>query len=296
MAFIVLLAIVLIIALIAFCASALATDPTEKKLGMIATLVVGGIIIGVLTAGCSIHQVENGHIGIAKEFGSLVGTTNEGIAFTAPWQSLAEVSVQNEIRNYDMTGGNSAVSSDSQAVFLTVQVNYVLQRDKAVSLYRETGGDFVARILDPAVYQNTKAVTARYKAIDFAKNRDQIRTKIEEAIGVEVEPHGLVIQNVTLKNVDFTEALSHAIEQTVEAEQQAKRAEAQVKIKEAEAQQVIATAFGEAKAQKLRQRTLTPMLLQQQAIEKLNPNVQVIICPPRSFCVPNSQPLPTPGQ
>jgi regulator of protease activity HflC (stomatin/prohibitin superfamily) len=214
---------------------------------------------------------------------------------TAPWQSLEEVSVQNERRDYDMTGGNAAVSSDSQAVFLIVQVNHTLERGQAVALYRETGGHFIDRILDPAVFQNTKEVTAKFKAIEFAKNRERIRREIEVAIQEEVGEHGLRINNVSLKNVDFTEALSRAIEQTVEAEQQAKRAEAQVKIKQAEAEQAIATARGQATAQRLRQRTLTPLLVQQQAIEKLNPNVQVIICPPRTVCIPNTGPLPDTG-
>jgi len=49
---------------------------------------------------------------------------------------------------------------------------------------------------------------------------------------------------VALKNVDFTKALSKAIEQTVEAEQQAKRAD----IVQAEAEQKIAQARGVAEA------------------------------------------------
>ena len=293
MPFIVLTVIVAIVGLILVVGSLMSPSP---KLGIAGTIIAMGFVMVILFVGCSAHQVENGHIGIVKEFGSLVGTTDEGIAWTAPWQSLAEVSVQNELKTYDMTQTNSAVSSDSQAVFLIVQVNYVLQRSKAVPLYRETGGDFIHRILDPAVYQNTKAVTARYKAIDFAKNRDEIRRGIETAIGEEVEPHGIQVVNVSLKNVDFTDALSKAIEQTVEAEQQAKRAQAQVEIKVAESAQVVATARGDALAQRLRQRTLTPQLLQQQAIEKLNPNVQVIICPPRSVCIPNSGAFPDPGK
>lgn len=256
--------------------------------------VLGGIVLLIgATIMFSAHTVENGHIGIVKRFGSLVGTTGEGLVWTAPWESLDEVSVQNELRSYDMTSDNAAVSSDSQAVFLIVQVNYSLDRAEAVSLYRETGGHFVDRILDPAVYQNTKAVTAKYKAIDFAKNRDKIRQEIETAVGSEVTGHGLVVNNVTLKNVDFTEALSRAIEKTVENEQQAKAADAQVKVKQAEAQQAIAEARGQATAQRLRQRTLTPLLIQQQAIEKLNPNVQVIVCPPRTVCIPNGVPLDT---
>ena len=49
----------------------------------------------------SFATVENGHIGIVKQFGSLVGTTGEGLAGHAPWQTVSEVSVQNELRTYD---------------------------------------------------------------------------------------------------------------------------------------------------------------------------------------------------
>jgi regulator of protease activity HflC (stomatin/prohibitin superfamily) len=265
-----------------------------------AVLAASLLIAGIVTMFFSTDQVENGHIGIKKQFGSLVGTTGEGLVFHAPWQSVSQVSVQDEKRIYKMgnqvqegtLGVNvamgSAVSQDSQAVSLLLQVNYSLQRDKAVVLYRETGGNYLPRVLDNAVAQAAKANTAAFKAIDFAGNREKVRANIEKALNSEVEPRGILINNVSMVDVGYSDTLAQAVEQTVEAEQQAKRAEAQVRIKEAEAQQAIAEARGAATAQRLRQRTLTPLLIQQQAIEKLNPNVQVIICPPRTVCVPNA--------
>jgi regulator of protease activity HflC (stomatin/prohibitin superfamily) len=197
--------------------------------------------------------------------------------------------------------GNSAVSSDSQAVSLIVQVNYSLDRGKAVDLYTETGGHYVERILDPAVFQYTKEDTAKYQAIQFAQNREKIRTEIEQKLSADVGKKGINIQNVTIKNVEFSRALTEAIEQTVEARQQAARAEAQVQIKRAEADQAIAVARGQAVAQKLRQKSLSPLYLQalaldnqRLAIEKLNENVRLIVCPPRTVCIPNST-VGTPG-
>lgn len=277
----------------------------------------GGIAVSLvawvgLTALLSFHTVENGHIGIVKQFGSIVGTTGEGLVNTAPWQNLTQVSVRNELRTYTMDsrqagGQGAAVSRDSQPVFLVVQVNYSLVRAGAVDLYKETGGEYVERILDPAVFQITKEVTAQFKAIDFAANREKIRQEIEARLQQEVGKVGALeaikINNVSLKNVDFTAALSAAIEQTVEAEQQAKREQAKVQISEAQARQKVAAAEGEARsnvvraqgearANRLRQQSLTPLLVQQQAIEKLNPNVQIIVCPPRTVCIPNTGALP----
>lgn len=291
--------------------------------GLLASRVVatgGGLIAGgtvaavavlflVVTAFCATDTVSAGNIGIVKQFGNLVGTTGSGLVTHAPWKSVSAVSVRNELRTYDMGGGNSAVSSDSQPVYLTVQVNYSLQRAGAVQVYKNTGGQFVERILDPAVYQDTKEVTAGYRAVDFAQNREQIRQKIEQKlqgdVGTIVDENthkripAITINSVALKNVDFTPALKQAIEQTVEANQQAKRAQAQVAIKQAEADQLVAEAKGKAEAtltqaradaesNRLKQRTLTPLLVQQQAINKLNPNVSVIVCDSGKQCIPNT--------
>ena len=73
-------------------------------------------------------------------------------------------------------------------------------------------------------------------------------------------------------------------------------AEANQKIAQAkgEATANVERARGDATANRLRQKSLTKLLIQQLAIEKLNPNVQVIVCPPQSVCIPNSGVVPNP--
>jgi regulator of protease activity HflC (stomatin/prohibitin superfamily) len=262
-------------------------------------LVIGLVLLVVVTGFESVTTIDPGHIGIKKSFGKLVGTTGNGWVTHSPWTSVASLSVQNTLREYDMTGSNSAVTADSQPVFMTVQVNYQVDRNKAVNLYQSTGGDFVNRVLDPNVYQLTKAVTANYTATQFAQNRDTIRARIEKALSRAVKPQGIQINNVSLKNVQFTTALQAAIERTVEATQNAKREQAQVQVVQAEAQQRVAEAKGKAEAtiaearaaaeaQHLQNKTLTPLLVQKEAIDKLNPNVQVIVCAQGKVCVPQA--------
>lgn len=328
MGWFILTALAIIVILGALVGRGIAVSP-QGKLTSVGVMVGAVIVWAGITALLCFHTVENGHIGIIKQFGALVGTTGDGPAFIAPWKSLAEVSVRNEIRTYHMddrggAGGadvasGSAVSSDSQPVFLDVQVNYSLIRGGAVDLYQETGGQYVQRILDPAVFQDVKEATAKFKATDFAANREVIREdiekKVQQSVGTVVDENGktleaIRINSVSLKNVDFTEALSQAIEQTVEAEQQAKRETAKVKISQAQADQKVATAEGDkkaaiqqaqgqaqstlinaqadAKANRLRARYLTKLLVQNNAIEKLNDKVTMIVCPPKTTCIPNS--------
>jgi regulator of protease activity HflC (stomatin/prohibitin superfamily) len=272
---------------------------------------IGGIVVPValiLLFGAfkSFHTVDNGHIGIVKQFGEVVDTTGDGFVTTMPWQNLHEVSVKREVRKYNMTNSGenligSAVSKDSQPIFIELVVDYSLDRTKAVELYKETGGEYVERLLDPAVPQLTKEVTSQYKATEVAGKRGEIRTKIVESLEREMEVLGILINQVSIPQFSPTRELSKAIEETVVAGQQAQRAEAQVAIKEAEARQVAAAAKGEAdanraraigeadaiklkaqadayatrvKGQALRN---NPSVLTLESINKLNPQVQLIV-------------------
>jgi regulator of protease activity HflC (stomatin/prohibitin superfamily) len=261
--------------------------------------VVGFVLFLVITAFATTDTVQNGHIGIVKQFGSLVDTTGEGLVTHYPWQSVSPVSVQDELKTYDMNQAGSAGSKDNQPVFLVVQVSYRVDASKAVDLYRATGGHFVERYLDPATYEHTKAIFAKYAATNVLANRERIRRRIEKAINKEMAPKGILIKGITLKNIHFTPALSKEIERTVRAKQRAKREEAQVAVVRHQAEQRVANATGKAKAIKIKadadaysyrvkQRSLSPLLIQQQAIDKLNPNVQVIVCPTGTTCVPQA--------
>jgi prohibitin 2 len=255
-------------------------------------------LLVAITACSSVATVDNGHIGILKEFGPVVGTTGNGVVVHAPWQDLHEVSVQNEIREYNMTneGENaigSAVSSDTQEIFVKLIVDWTLLQSKAVDLFKITNGHYIERKLDPAVPQIVKSITAKYKAIQIATHREQIRREIHDALNDELEPQGIRINVVSLPNFSPTKTLLQAIEETVQAEQNTAREQAKVALLKAQADQAIETARGvaesnlvkaNAEAQAIRAQGAAlrqnPQVLALRSIEKLNPNVQVIYTPP----------------
>jgi regulator of protease activity HflC (stomatin/prohibitin superfamily) len=308
---------------------ALGATAAGARLGGIAA-VAGSIVVWAFMSFLFMaHTVDNGHVGLVKQFGPVVDTTEAGFVMVAPWKDLESISVQDETFTYVMDerqegGSGSAVSSDSQPVYLIVQVRNRLVNDteKLVELYRAFGGHHKERLVDPAVFNLTKEQTAGYKAINFAANRGRIRRQIEDALSTELEDHGIEVVEVTIKNVDFTDALSKAIEGTVEAQQiaaqeQAKvaqetaKAQQAIEIAKGDAQSAITRAQGEASAERvraradadaafLRRKNLNPLLVQWEAIQKLNPNTTLIVCPPRTICVPNSlqqaAPVPEPEQ
>lgn len=91
---------------------------------------------------------------------------------------------------------------------------------------------------------------------------------------------GFIIQQFT-SNLDYPstfktsiEAKNGAVQKALQAENEVKTAEAQAKISiaqaEGKAQSILINARAEAESNRLRQQTLTPLLLQQMYIDKWN--------------------------
>ncbi len=273
-----------------------ADEPTGNgRLISLGSLVGGAILAALLTAFFSFHTVAAGHAGIVKQFGDIVGQTGSGLVTTAPWQSLDEVSLQIESRTYAMDGGDgrgAAVSRDSQAIYVTATLNYQVDPGQVLDLYRETGGHFQSRLIDPRVPQTLKSVTAEYKAIEVAANREKIRRETQQRLDEQLEKDSIRVTDFLLTNIDFTPEFSKAIEETQVAEQNAKREQANVQKARFEAQQKIAEAQGEAQAIRIRGRAIrqNPQVVQLNAIEKLNPNVQLIVPENSTLVLPGIDP------
>lgn len=98
--------------------------------------------------------------------------------------------------------------------------------------------------------------------------RSELKNEIDGELKTRLEKYGIRIDDVSLVNIAFSPEFAKSIEAKQIAEQEAKKADyvAQKAIKEAEAE--VNRAKGNAEAQRLQRETLTPALLQKQAIEK----------------------------
>jgi prohibitin 2 len=153
-----------------------------------------------------------------------------------------------------------AGSHDLQKVTTAVTVPYNLIDSSAPIFYREYGTieNFEAAILDPAIQESVKAVTANFSATDLVKKRETVRDEIEAAIRSLVAaamkskgaPGTIQIGRATLDNLDFTPKFAAAIEAKVKAGQDAERArnEGAKLIAEAEGESQSMRAKAEAEA------------------------------------------------
>jgi regulator of protease activity HflC (stomatin/prohibitin superfamily) len=122
-----------------------------------------------------------------------------------------------------------------------------------------------------------KAVMAQYTAEELITKRGEVKAGVDVALTSRLSTYHLAVDDISLVHVHFSERFSDAVEAKQIAEQEVKRAEfiALKAVKEAEAK--VNLAKGEAQAQQLIQATLTPELLQKQAIEQWNGNLPLIV-------------------
>lgn len=270
-------------------------DAVPKGAGFAAMAVVS-ILQVVLFFFASVHFVDARNVGVVRTFGSIKGQIGEGMQFTWPWQSVEEWDVRLKVVEPDTTCSNGAQkcmdagSVDIQDVYIQGVLNIEVDPRDVQELARNIGRSYEDTIVRNRLYQVVKQTTATYKAQDILAAREEIRTKVREAMQVELESYSIHVQDFLITNIDFRNEFKTAIEQKTQAEQQALTAENVVRIKEAEARQKAATAQGEADslritaegqaaANNLINQSLTPALIQFQSIQKLAPNVQLMVVP-----------------
>jgi hypothetical protein len=126
-------------------------------------------------------------------------------------------------------------------------------------------------------------VVNSYTADELISNRELFELKVRSVLVKQLEPEGFILSQFTSNLVypetfkKAIEAKNNAVQAALTAENKVKQAEAEAKIKvataEGNAQAMLTRAKAEAEANRLRQQTLTPMLIQQQWIEKWKGNV-----------------------
>ncbi|WP_435925432.1 prohibitin family protein [Paenibacillus sp. DYY-L-2] len=243
------------------------TNPGAKrnfKLKGLTTAVVVGLLVLIVGAN-SFAQVEYGHVGLYKTFGKLNSNVlSPGIHLKIPFiQSVIQVNTQVTKAETD----TSASSMDLQPVSTHVAVNYSVDKESAYNLMNNIGGSFDAVIINPAVQEIVKEVTARYQAEDLIAKRDVVAGEISEHLTNRLAKYDLLVKEVNIVNFKFSDAFNQSIEAKQVAQQQALKASNDLKRIEIEAQQKIAQAEAEAEALKLKKQEVTPELVQLKQIE-----------------------------
>ena len=274
----------------------------------VAAVVLGVLWIGLATLASSVHQVDAGHVGVVRTFGDITDQTGAGLVVTWPFQTLEEASVR--VERYDVTD-IEAFSKETQDVFARVTVNYQVSPRAIQTLYTDVGSEYIDTLLRPRLINFFKETTVTYNTVDIAPNREEIRRTVQERLTTDLEPFSIDIVDLLVENIDFRQEFKTSIEQKQVATQEALRQQQLIEASKAGAQQKIETARGDAEsvriaaeaqaqANRLLAESLTPEVIQFQALQKLSDNVQIALLPAGQGIIIDPAtllgPQPTPAQ
>jgi regulator of protease activity HflC (stomatin/prohibitin superfamily) len=228
-------------------------------------VIIVGIIIFLLFAFKPWAQVGAGERGIVLNFGAVENTVlGEGIHFRVPVMQtiiLMDVQIQKAITDA------ASASSDLQDVALSVALNYHVIPDKANVVYQSIGVEFKARIIDPAIQEVMKAVTARYTAEELITKRPAVSTEMKDALTTRLLESNIAVDAFSIVSFSFSQTFTDAIEAKQTAEQNALKAKRDLDRIRVEAEQTIAAATAEAEALRLQKMNISPDLIELRKIE-----------------------------
>ena len=205
------------------------------------------IIIGVV-ASASVKIVDAGNRGILTHWNAVDLTSaplDEGIHFVIPFQDDI---VQMEVRTLKYDTSTRSASQDLQTVQTTVTVNYHPDTEKVHYLYKEIGLSYENRVIQPAIDETVKQVSANYNAEELITKRPLVKADIENAIRERLDQFYIETEVISITDFEFSPLFAKAIESKVEAEQKAQKAENDLIRIEVEARQLEAQAVGLAAA------------------------------------------------
>jgi regulator of protease activity HflC (stomatin/prohibitin superfamily) len=172
-----------------------------------------------------------------------------------------------------------ASSKDLQEVFTDVALNWHIIPEKANLAFQQIGDEnaIIEAIINPVIEEILKAVMAKYTAEEIITRRENVKSEVDNLLTGQLINYHIQVDNISLVHVHFSQRFMDAVEAKQIAEQDAKKAGFLVlkAIKEAEAK--VNLSKGEAEANALLQKTLTPQILQRQVVAQWNGKLPLVL-------------------
>jgi len=180
----------------------------------------------------------------------------------------------------------TAVDMDGQTVKARIEVNYRLNPDNIEQAYSKIGRDKdLAAILniEGTIREGFKSTTSKYKSEEIWQKRNEVKQAAIKVIKDNFPQDYFILENVIISDLDFNREFIAAIELqktnerlaiAKEKEVEIAKNEADRKIEEArgiaesEALKVLKMAQAEAESLKLKAKELTPLMVQNNLLDR----------------------------
>ncbi|WP_420317006.1 prohibitin family protein [Ekhidna sp.] len=235
--------------------------------------------IVLMMSACAI--VRQGEVGVKRKMGKLSSKTIEsGSQVYNPFTSII---IKLPIRTVNVEILSNLPSKEGLNVQSIISILYHIRKEEASNIIENIGTNYEEVVIKSVFRSASADVCSRF----FAKDMHTVkRAEIEEEIKIRMQEllseRGFEIEAVLLKTIQLPPGLYMAVEDKLEAEQEAQRMEFVLQRERLEAQRRKVEAEGIRDAQKILQEGISPQIIQWQSIEAFkqlanSPGTRVII-------------------
>lgn len=244
------------------------------------------VIAFVMIFGSSVYSQDVGETVVLRNLGGSLGnsTTDAGFHFKAPWQSVIAYDIRNNLVNfygdteYKYDGGSAEGpdvtinDSSGASADIDIQVNYSLDADKAAYLYSEYGtqSNFTQNYVSNDLRSVAREVAGQFDTITLLTDRSKFTSAVQDKLSEKWNSIGLTVEQVSVQDIRYPDSITSKYAEAqaaVIAKQQALNDQETAKVN-AETKKI--NAQGEAEANDVLSKSLTPEVIQQNYIDTLS--------------------------
>lgn len=211
--------------------------------------------------------VAPGHVGVKSWFGEVDDSVlTPGPHLVNPFKKVRQLNTQTQKNEEPAT----VPTKNGLSVGLNATMLYHLEPTHAPKMVKEVGDlDFEKKLIDPVFKNAVRDAAAEFdpEAL-YTADRAKVEAKVLQHVEKELNPRGIIIEQVMLLDPVLPDVVKHRVEQKVAAEQDALRMQsvftqkelegkANKRVKELEAEAKVIEAKGIADAQKIIQKDLS---------------------------------------
>jgi len=228
-------------------------------------ILIAAIVILVIIFAKPWAQVGPGQRGVVLYFGAVQeNVLGEGLHFRIP--VMQEVVIM-DVKVQKVVTDTVAASADLQDVTSSIALNYHLVPDKANIVYQTIGAYYKERIIDPAILEVVKAVSATYTAEALITKRPQVSEAMRISLMDRLKEYNIAVDAFSIVAFSFSKVFAEAIEAKQTAEQLALKARRDLERVKIEAEQKVTAARAEAESLRLQRANISADLIELRRVE-----------------------------
>jgi regulator of protease activity HflC (stomatin/prohibitin superfamily) len=228
-------------------------------------------IISVIFTSCK--RIDAGHEGILiKQYGSDKGvqdvTLVTGRVWYNPWtEDVEQYATFIQTVDYDAFNVNA---KDGSEFIVDPTLSFYIVQGNSSEIFKKYRKD-LEEVAKTTIYNYVKDAFRlqmnKYTTDEIVSNREKFETDVQSSLSSVLEKEGFKLEQLT-SGLKYPQTIVEAVNAKNKAVQDAMKVENELRVTEAQAKKLIVQAEAEKKANELKQVSLTPMLIQQQFIEK----------------------------